>query len=413
MDRMDENPADRSVWAAVGLAAFVALSFGAAVVWMATRWSLLVSTTPAVPIDPGPLIVVEAPPPASSAPAGPQIAVTRNVAYDQYDDIRPLLQEMGEGYAFDEIRLDRLGRPGSLDRYKVVFLGCAAEMAPAAPTIPPMQKFMAISLLSDTGYLERVKKALVGFVRRGGALYASDWACSYLELAFPDHIRFAPERLPRQHLRARVLDAGLADLIGPGLELTFDIDLWVCAESTVGGRTYLDGDVRHAGGSTARAPLLVSFRIGEGTVVFTSFHNEKQVSEDERRLLHYLVLKPIVAGAAQSASAILSSQAFTLEKESLFSTGGGTPRSFPFRAVAGQRLTFVLSWNVPPAGAPAAALELVVTTPSGRELSARGDAPPVSIPVASSEAGEYRYAVRPLTVPYGNFPYVVSIGTRR
>ena len=43
------------------------------------------------------------------------------------------------------------------------------------------------------------------------------------------------------------------------------------------------------------APLLVKFREGKGTVIFTSFHNEAQNSQQELQLLRYLVFSAVTA----------------------------------------------------------------------------------------------------------------------
>ena len=43
------------------------------------------------------------------------------------------------------------------------------------------------------------------------------------------------------------------------------------------------------------APLLVKFRQGKGTVIFTSFHNEAQNSQQELQLLRYLVFSAVTA----------------------------------------------------------------------------------------------------------------------
>ena len=80
---------------------------------------------------------------------------------------------IGEGQArvLDEDVGDdfgRLGDAGRLNSYRVLFLGCAAEMAPATPTIPSLEKFIPISILHDATYLENVKKNLREFVETGG-----------------------------------------------------------------------------------------------------------------------------------------------------------------------------------------------------------------------------------------------------
>ena len=402
----NEETSDRSGLIAAALTGFVAITFLIAAQWLVSNWALL-TARPAPPPD----LVVENP--ARNVKRTPQIAVSQRERYDQYDDIGAILTEMGAGYTFDPLPLRQLGDAERLARYRVLFLGCAAEMAPATAPMPALRKFESVSILKDPAYLERVRSSLSSFVENGGSIYASDWASSLLELAFARQISFLSQRIQAQRVEARVLDQGLVDLIGPKLDLSFDTDLWVVPESAGMGTAYLEGDIAHPDGTRLIRPLLVSFKHGKGSVIFTSFHNEKQVSEKERALLKYLVLKPIIAQAAESSQQILKSQNFTLSKESLFSTGsGGDGHWFKYPANAGAELTFVLSWNDP--GADKARLKLQVKTPAGQMLEADGETPPVRVAVPRvDQAGDYEYNVVPVHVPFSNFPYVVTVGVKQ
>lgn len=402
-----EEPSDRSGLIAAAFSSFVAITFLVAGNWLIANWALLTARRP-----PPPDVVVENPG-RNTTKRGAQIAVSMRERYDQYDDIGAILTEMGQGYAYDPIPLRQLGDAERLSRYRVLFLGCAAEMAPAQAPMASMRKFETVSILKEPAYLERVRNALTGFVENGGSIYASDWAASLLELAFARQISFLQQRLQAQRVEARVLDQGLADLIGPKLELTFDTDLWVAPESAGMGTAYLESDVLHPDSSRLIRPLLVSFKHGKGSVMFTSFHNERQTSEKEKTLLKYLVLKPIVQQAAESSQQILKSANFSLSKESLFSTGsGGADKWFKYPANAGQELTFVLSWN--DTGGEKASLKLQVRSPSGEMLESQGDTPPVRVAVPRvAAAGDYEYSVTPVQVPYSNFPYVVTVGVKQ
>jgi hypothetical protein len=403
----DESPAGAARLAS-GLGFFVAFSFFISCTWLASHWEEITgSPIPTNPIQQDQNRGGQGTPTRNRAT---QIAVSYREHFEQYDDVSGVLSSMGEGYAFDHIPLRQLAKRGRLSRYRVLFLGCAAEMAPPQPTIPPMLKFVPISILGDLNYTAGLREELVRFVTEGGALYASDWASTMLQLAFPKEVSIAAERFPAQRVQANVLDRGLSDLIGTNLDLNFDTDLWVTAEASGRPHVYLQGSVVSADGSVLPRPLLISLPVGKGQIIFTSFHNEKQLSEKEKELLKYLVLKPIVAGAATASQNFLTSQSFTVQKESLFSTGSGTPREFPYTTQAGQNLTFLLSWNE---GPDATDLELRVTSPSGKAFKERGTTPPVKIVVSSAEAGEYKYSVNPITVPYTNFPYVVSVGVKQ
>jgi hypothetical protein len=397
-----EEPRDRSGMIAAALSSVVLLTFLGAAQWLIAHWDEL--TRP-------PAVTELVQPMRPVTPRGaPQIAVSSRERYDQYDDIGALLKEMGSGYAFDSIPLRQLGDLQRLKKYRVLFLGCAAEMAPASAPMPAMRKFEHVSVLTHPTYLENVRKALTEFVEGGGALYASDWAASYLELAFARQISFANNRSQAQKVEARVLDPGLKDIIGPRLELTFDTDLWVVPESAGMGTAHLEGEVVSPDGQRQIHPLLCSFKHGKGQVIFTSFHNEKQLSEKERDLLKYLVLKPITAQAAEAGQQVLRSQNFTVSKESLFSTGSGADRWIPYPAQDGE-LTFVVSWN--DSGDKDATLKLQVKLPTGDVLEAQGDASPVKVTVPRGRAkGDLSYSVAAVHVPFANFPYVVTVGVK-
>src|SRR5436190_1705855 len=93
-----------------------------------------------------------------------------------------------------------------------------------------------------------------------------------------------------QEIHASVVDSGLRDLVGSALPLRFDMPGWNPA-ALRGPRTtvYLEGEYRSMEGRAAKAPLLVKVPFERGTIIFTSFHNEKQNSAKELQLLRYLV----------------------------------------------------------------------------------------------------------------------------
>ena len=157
-----------------------------------------------------------------------------------------------------------------------------------------------------------MKDALVRFVERGGTLYASDWRYDVVKAAFPEVVDAASmgEGLI-QEVQAEVVDPGLKDFIGPTVLLKFDLGQWKTAAfagpnvtTLIRGRykrqRYKDDRV----GEWAMAPLLVKFTAGKGTVIFTSFHNEKQNSTTEKKLLQYLVFTLVVADIDAKVTAL-------------------------------------------------------------------------------------------------------------
>ena len=346
-----------------------------------------------------------------------KIAVSDRERHEQYDDIEALLEKMGSGFPSERVSLFDLARTSNLAAYDILFLGCAAEMAPEIPTHPSMAPFSGISIFQKMGYSDGVRSSLRDFVDRGGAIYASDWAAQYLRISFPESITISPQLFPKQYVQARVLDPGLAEVIGQKIGLVFDKDLWVCAERVQGGKVYLEGLVKDASGKEAVLPLLVGFPHGKGQVVYTSFHNETakdrsaELTEQQKGLLEYLVFKQVTSGVSGEVSRILVEQKYTLSKETLFSTGTGGPRTFTFQTQPGKKISFMLGWNVPPTG-PRPILELAVQSPTEETLVKKSDKPPVVVSVESSVAGDYRYAVHSVQVPYNNFPFVLQVGVK-
>jgi hypothetical protein len=93
------------------------------------------------------------------------------------------------------------------------------------------------------------------------------------------------------------------------VEVVFDLGGWVPIDAVLNTtRTLLSGDVaaQTAGGRLPPAdrslpiphsatilrnrPLAVSFAYGEGTVVYTSFHNEAQAGQSVRHILEYFTI---------------------------------------------------------------------------------------------------------------------------
>ena len=74
------------------------------------------------------------------------------------------------------------------------------------------------------------------------------------------------------------------------------------------------------------APLLVKVPFQHGTIIFTSFHNEKVNSELETKLLRFLVFAAVTAKDTAAAQNIMISGGFSPQKQSLLST---SPESAP------------------------------------------------------------------------------------
>ena len=106
------------------------------------------------------------------------------------------------------------------------------------------------------------------------------------------------QRGTAQVVGARVVDAGLAAFMdvpeGSEIEVEFNYGVWAVAESVADDVTVLvEADVEiddpETGAFVTRygVPLVFSAVVGQGVVIFTSYHNEAQISEEARDVLRY------------------------------------------------------------------------------------------------------------------------------
>lgn len=142
------------------------------------------------------------------------------------------------------------------------------------------------------------------FVTAGGSIYASDWAYYIVESSFRDQNTFHGNDL--EPGSAKVGEAGsvTANVLSPSMQqllgsttasLNYDLSQWAAmvdsplAEVLIEGQyTYRNGPF--AGLQTRFAPLASRFDYGNGTVIYTSFHNEQQTTVDMHLLLQDIVL---------------------------------------------------------------------------------------------------------------------------
>jgi hypothetical protein len=85
----------------------------------------------------------------------------------------------------------------------------------------------------------------------------------------------------------------IEDVLGSGTaRLNYDLDAWAVPED-VGSETevLVQGVADTIWWDTVtNAPLAVRTHIGEGTALYTSFHNESQVTEDMEAILNEFIL---------------------------------------------------------------------------------------------------------------------------
>ncbi|XXF76922.1 hypothetical protein P2318_28285 [Myxococcaceae bacterium GXIMD 01537] len=189
--------------------------------------------------------------------------------FDRIQDVLERLGVQAEALSADELANVKLSD------YSALFLNCGMDDTYAEDP--------------DT------RAALKAYVENGGVLYASDWAESYVQHAFPDKVTFLkPDtRVGEEGLRdASVLDEGLTRALGrKSASINFDQGGWAVIDSVPATTQVL---VRgpasdYNGNALSERPYVVQFSQGNGRVTYTSFHTEAQATDDMHTLLEQLL----------------------------------------------------------------------------------------------------------------------------
>ncbi len=354
------------------------------------------------------LVVVE--PTKRPEPPPPPKKLRLAVTPHQYDDMGKLLTRLGSGFSYTELPLEALEDVSRLVEFDVLFLTCG--------TLPPAWTVGGELGAADRPgtyrtrlneeALGRVREALRAFVGRGGTLYASDWRMFLIQKSFPE--LFETEDIApgaAQTLTADVIDSGLRDVLGPTVDLKFDLPGWFPAQFASDKVTvYLRGPYRSTGNaSTIVAPLLIKAPFEQGTIIFTSFHNEKVNSKLETKLLQFLVFAAVTAKETAEAQKMMISGGFSPQKQNLLSASAEAPSvTQTYTNAKRGRLRFALSF-----ANQGALLRLSVRGPDGRTYEQEG-AFTFTVDVPDATAGDWSYTVTAQKVPYPNFPFTLTVG---
>ncbi len=337
-----------------------------------------------------------------------RLGVTPNVPV--FDDMGKLLNLLGEGYKFETFPLRDLEDIAKIQKYDIIFLTCSGVPSEWLDTrIGELAREGSQTFTPNSQMLERVHRTLHEFLRQGKTLYASDWHLAVLSGAFPELLN---EELldvagKAQDVEAEVTEPELANMLqARKVPLRFDQPEWrPAAFSEDKVKVYLKGTFETMEGQRVHAPLLVKFPFHDGTVIFTSFHNEKQNSETELKLLHYLVFSAVLAKADYDAGAELGTGGVSTDI-GIFSASSDRPATFPYQSAEVQDLRFVLVFR-----AQGARLKMTVTGPSGQQYE-KEDSKTLVIDVAGAPAGQWTCTIQAIKVPYPNFPYRVKVHKR-
>lgn len=148
------------------------------------------------------------------------------------------------------------------------------------------------SLVTNATALEHVQK----YVEAGGTLVVSDWAYELIQTLWPSQITFAGDGATLDDAQRGLSNQVIASVLSTAAEekldgnttvdLSFDYSYWtVMTDVGPDVTVYLTGDVDYRASDeegTAQlvgVPLMVSFEVDGGQVLYTSFHWRAQRAE--------------------------------------------------------------------------------------------------------------------------------------
>lgn len=324
----------------------------------------------------------------------------------QFDDMGALLDKLGEGYRYDNIRLEDLLDREKLGQYDVIFLTCGTDPHEWMGIRVGESERGATVHMAKQEVVEQVRDSLRSFVRQGGMIYASDWRFNLLQWSFPEFVdRSGQPKGAKQHVEAEVVDGGLREVLGPSIDLNFDKDGWYPASfDERDAEVYLRGSFKTLEGEETEKPLLVKIPFGEGEIFYTAFHNETQNSEKEVQLLNYLIFTMVTSHVESKVRETMVRGGFSPQKQSLLSTSAGDPSvTKTYRSNSPGLLQFVLAFEN-----RGALLHLKVVGPGGQQFEKEGAAT-LQIEVPNAEVGDWTYTVTAKNVPFENFPFKLTV----
>ncbi len=379
--------------------------------------------------------VIKSPQPGGIAKQWEQRPLRLAVTPAGYDDIGSVLRIMG--FQPTEVSLNNL--PMYLAEADCLFINCAGNLR-----FQIVRQILAPSIRT--------------FVLQGGTLYASDFAALLLEDAFPEAFKawransLDPESVGggnAETVTASVVDSALRDYLqADQISIHFDQSGWYGVRwLTPTGLVYLQdtftllhgfgvgGSGEHTSGEIILPleqrevvlPLVVSFNLGQGLVVYTAFHNKAQPSEMERRLIEFLAIRPLTARLSRQiaqeiarpvevgtlgereATGLLTGRQMVMQREIIgtLETAQSSP-VYRFQLSQPSPVKIVVGWE---GGIGEFILTLWSETAPQRRWRQFAQSPPLILTVTEPlPAGSYCLQLTATKAPLPKTPFVIGIG---
>ncbi len=338
-----------------------------------------------------------------------------------YDDIGEVLENLG--FQAEQIEEEDLTSLTTLSNYDAVYINCSATINLIAED--------AASTISD-------------YVKNGGIIYASDWANTLIEAAFPNKINFyegeniwgASDAESAQigqsgEVEAEVTDPGLQEVLGKKkIKVNFDLDDWAVIDSVNQGvNTLIKGPAKIIDYSNNDQdwenldfenpenldkleeidlsktlddkPFVVSFTEGKGQVLYTTFHNESQNTSDMENILDWFVIWTKAAGLTEEARNIADQDNTEVLQEIIDSINKNETKNYYFNASGKDDFKITLNFS-------GSAISLKITDSENNKVIEEDIANPPYTKKIDAEKGKYKIQIKGTDIPEENYPFVVT-----
>ena len=217
------------------------------------------------------------------------------VVTGSFDDIGGILDDLSIDYDTYTTAGSLMGDLDLMRDYEIIFVECSANISGA-----------------DQEFNTR------RFVEEGGSLYASDLSWRTVQNSMPESVIFAgedpdnPGSTPSgdpvsagitdsQTVMADVVSTEMLNVLGTDeIEIYYNFSSvgTIAAPADPGGVAHFRADIEvsssdYTDGIKEDAPLMVTFDdpLGSGFMIYTSFHNSQQASDDIMNVLEYMVFQ--------------------------------------------------------------------------------------------------------------------------
>ncbi len=186
--------------------------------------------------------------------------------WGEYDEIQVIVRD-SLGYNIDSISIADLSNLAALQNYGMIFLNCGSEIRNTTNT------------------------QLGAYIQGGGKVYASDWAFGCVKSIYPDLDGDYIGNV--QNITANITNSDLELFLGKNTaSIVYNLGAWLSLDTANNQSVYvpfLRGTYQTSSGQVTNNSIAFERIDGSGKLIYTTFHNEVNITTDAVRILMFFV----------------------------------------------------------------------------------------------------------------------------